>query len=86
MKSLKQLLALVTVVVLSASNSLAGPVTVAGDAFILVATNGSGIQLYSLTADNNGNVYASNNSQGPGIPVQRFRPGVFTGMAMQTFH
>src|ERR1035441_3149684 len=81
-KSLKQPLALVTVVVLSASNSLAGPVTVAGDAFILVATNGSGIQLYSLTADNNGNVYASNNSQGPGIPVQRFRPGVFTGMAM----
>src|SRR5678816_208487 len=57
----------------------AAPVTVAGDPFVLVATHPTGPPLAVLTADANGRIYAGNNSDGPGIPVQLFRPDLFSG-------
>ena len=55
----------------------AAPTSVAGDAFVLVATGGT-VELCCLISDAQGNVLAGNNSNGPGIPLQRFRPGAFT--------
>ena len=59
------------------SSILATPTSVAGDNFVLVATNNSSIELDTLVADDQGNVYAGNNANGPGIPLQRFRPAAF---------
>ena len=59
--------------------ALAGPTSVGGDTFTLVATNAAGTQLFGITADAQGNVYAGNNSNGQGIPLQRFSPATFAG-------
>jgi hypothetical protein len=66
----------------------AGPTSINGAPFILVASNPSGIELCVLTSDAQGRVYAGNNSNGdPGIPVQRFDPASFSGVpvAFQDF-
>jgi len=64
--------------------SEAQPISVGGEVFTLVATNAGDIQLYGLAADAQGNLYAGNNSnlRTTGIPLQRFRPSLFTGTAI----
>lgn len=59
------------------------PMTVNGDPFTLVATSSSATQLYELTSDAQGRVYAGNNSNNTtGIPVQLFDPSLFTGSSI----
>ena len=55
------------------------PISIAGFPFIQVATDTNGIELYGLTSDPTGRVYAGNNSNGPGIPVRLFDPSLFSG-------
>jgi hypothetical protein len=72
----------------SASLATAVPTTVNGDTFTLVATGPGTTQLFGLTSDAQGRVYAGNNSNEPtGIPVQRFDPALFSGapIALQNF-
>ncbi len=66
----------------------AAPMTVNGDPFVLVANGPGTTQLFMLTADTQGRVYAGNNSNNTtGIPVQRFDPSLFAGspIALQNF-
>jgi hypothetical protein len=67
--------------VLACSTSAnAAPVTVGGDPFTLLAS-GPGTQLFVLASDEQGRVYAGNNSNdATGISVQRFDPALFSGM------
>ena len=70
------------------SLTLAVPMTVNGDPFELVATGPGTSQLFELTSDAQGRVYAGNNSNTPsGIPVQLFDPAVYFGttIALQNF-
>ena len=84
MKYLQKTIVFLAVTGLSALHSVfAGPTSVAGDSFVLVATNGSGIQLFGLTQDAQGNIYAGNNPSGPGIPLQKFRPFTFSNSPVQ---
>lgn len=74
--------------VLLAANVCAAPVTVSGDPFTLVATQTTGVQLFELTSDTSGKVYAGNNSNNStGIPVQLFDPALFSGapIVLQNF-
>lgn len=62
-----------------ASTAYTMPISVNGDTFTLVATQ-SGTQLFSLTADDQGRIYAGNNSNNTtGIPVQVFDSNLFSG-------
>jgi hypothetical protein len=56
----------------------AAPVSVTGSSFTLVATNSTDIELYGLAEDDQGNIYAGNNSNGSGIPLQLFQPNDYT--------
>jgi hypothetical protein len=67
---------------LYASGALASPVSVAGDTFILVATDSGStpVQMFGLVADDEGNIYAGNNSNTYGsVPLRRFTPTNFVG-------
>jgi len=67
-------------VVTLASSANAQPTTVGGDSFELVASK-AGPQLFLLAVDQQGRIYAGNNSNNAtGIPVQRFNPALFTGI------
>jgi hypothetical protein len=62
--------------------------TVNGAPFTLVATGPGTAQLFGLTSDAQGNVYIGNNSNNTtGIPVQLFKPSLFTGapISLQNF-
>lgn len=83
-----KILCALAVSLVTGSYAQTGPTNIYGAPFILVATNSSGIELFGLTSDAQGRVYAGNNSNGdPGIPVQRFDPASFTGVpvALQDF-
>jgi hypothetical protein len=62
---------------------MAAPTSVVGDTFVLVATNASGIELFGLVEDDQGTIYAGNNSNGPGIPLQRFNLSEYSNSPMQ---
>ncbi|MEO8676753.1 MAG: IPTL-CTERM sorting domain-containing protein [Casimicrobiaceae bacterium] len=71
-----------------ATGASAAPTAVNGASFVLVANQATGVQLFELTSDPTGKVYAGNNSNAaPGIPVQLFDPALFTGttVALQNF-
>lgn len=75
-------------VLCSASIASAAPTTVNGDPFTLVATGPGTAQLFGLTSDALGRVYAGNNSNNTtGISVQLFDPALYLGaaIAMQDF-
>jgi hypothetical protein len=66
----------------------AEPMTVNGDPFVLVGTGPGLSQLFGLTSDPQGRVYAGNNSNTTtGIPVQMFDPASYSGttIALQDF-
>jgi hypothetical protein len=66
----------------------AAPMTVNGVPFTLVATGPGTAQLFGLTSDAQGNVYIGNNSNNTtGIPVQLFKPSLFSGspISLQDF-
>jgi hypothetical protein len=70
------------------SVSYAVPMTVNGDPFDLVGIGPGTSQLFELTSDTLGRVYAGNNSNDPGgIPVQMFDPALYfgTAIALQSF-
>ena len=71
------IIALINLLLIAEVHSV--PTSVGGDTFTLVATTAGGPQLAGLTADAQGVVYAGNNSNGPGIPLQRFQPALFSG-------
>ena len=81
---------LICFVAILATPSLATavPMTVNGDPFVLVATGPGTAQLFGLTSDTLGRVYAGNNANNPtGIPVQMFDPTLYLGspIALQSF-
>src|SRR5262245_43365936 len=80
MENIKLILILALAGVIPSRPGFAGPASVGGDAFILVATNASGIQLFGLVADADGKIYVGNNGNGSAIPLQRFSPAAFAGM------
>jgi hypothetical protein len=66
----------------------AAPMTVNGVPFTLVATGPGTAQLFGLTSDTQGSVYIGNNSNTTtGIPVQLFKPSLFSGspISLQNF-
>jgi hypothetical protein len=70
------------------ASATAAPATVNGDPFTLVATGPGTTQLFGLTSDGAGRVYAGNNSNNTtGIPLQMFDPALFSGstIALQNF-
>jgi hypothetical protein len=67
----------------SFTSVFAAPVSIGGDIFILVVTNNSGVQLFGLASDDQGNIYAGNNSNGAGIPLQKFQPQSYTNSPVQ---
>ena len=60
------------------------PRPVLGGSFVLVATNAGTGQVYGLAGDDQGFVYAGNNSGSfpPDAPLSRFRPSNFSGHAL----
>jgi hypothetical protein len=82
MKTTKYQLLLILAGFLHAGRAFATPISVAGDTFILVATDSGStpVQMFGLAADAEGNVYAGNNSNNQaGVPLRRFRPSTFVG-------
>ncbi len=72
----------------TASMTVAAPMTIGGAPFTLVATGPGTTQLFGLTSDAQGRVYAGNNSNSnAGIPVQLFNPILFSGapISLQNF-
>ena len=80
MKTTKYQMLLTLAGFLYAGSAFGAPISVAGDTFVLVATDfgSTPFQMFGLAADDHGNVCAANNSNGqPGVPLRRFRPSTF---------
>ena len=88
MSALRSALALGMLVAMVPAAAVAAPTAVNGATFTLVASGATAVNLFGLTSDASGNVYAGNNSNdATGIPLQLFDPTLFSGspLVLQDF-